>query len=204
MADQLNAFCAHCELKKDGHRGTLSGLSFAVKDVFEVQGVRNCAGNPTWLETHPPAPRTAPAISRLLVSGAALRGLTLTDELTLGLNGENFHYGTPINSAAPDRVPGGSSCGSASAVAGGAVDFALGTDTGGSVRIPSSYCGIWGMRPTHGRVNNHGVVPLAPSFDTVGWFARSAEMLQTVGQHLLEGTLSVTSHPKSLDRREFL
>jgi amidase len=182
-----NAFCTHAQVRRDGaRRGLASGLSFAVKDVFEVEGVARCAGNPHWLRTHPPAATTAPAVARLLDAGASLRGLTLTDELTLGLSGENFHYGTPINPAAPDRVPGGSSSGSASAVAAGLVDFALGTDTGGSVRVPSSYCGIFGFRPTHGRVSNAGVVPLAPSFDTVGWFARDAKVLQLVGDILLE------------------
>ena len=187
MANGLNAFCTHAEVARDGwRRGVASGLSFALKDVFEVEGVTGCAGNPDWLRTHRPATRTAPAVAKLLDSGASLRGLTITDELTLGLNGENFHYGTPINPAAPDRVSGGSSCGSAAAVAGALVDFALGTDTGGSVRVPASYCGIFGFRPTHGRVCNTGVVALAPSFDTVGWFARDAKVLRPVGEILLE------------------
>ena len=182
-----NAFCTHADVTKDGRRGGVAaGLSFALKDVFDVEGVTACAGNPDWLRTHRAATRTAPAVAKLLDSGASLRGLTITDELTLGLNGENFHYGTPTNPAAPDRVPGGSSCGSAAAVAGGLVDFALGTDTGGSIRVPASYCGIFGFRPTHGRVSNMGVVPLAPSFDTVGWFARDAKVLRLVGEILLE------------------
>ncbi len=171
----------------DGRRrGVASGLSFALKDVFDVEGINGCAGNPDWLRTHRAATQTAPAVARLLDSGASLRGLTITDELTLGLSGENFHFGTPTNPAAPDRVPGGSSCGSAAAVAGALVDFALGTDTGGSVRVPASYCGIFGFRPTHARVSNTGVVPLAPSFDTVGWFARDAKVMRLVGEILLE------------------
>lgn len=101
--------------------------------------------------------------------------------------GENVYYGTPVNPAAPDRVPGGSSSGSASATAGGVVGFALGTDTAGSVRIPASYCGLFGMRPTHGRISVAGVMPLSPSFDTVGWFARDATMLKRVGDILLDG-----------------
>lgn len=182
-----NAFCTHADVTRDGsRRGLLSGLGFAVKDVFDVEGVAACAGNPDWLRTHRAATRTAPAVAKLLDSGASLRGLTTTDELTLGLGGENFHYGTPTNPGAPDRVPGGSSSGSASAVAAGLVDFALGTDTGGSVRVPASYCGIFGFRPTHGRVSNAGVLPLAPSFDTVGWFARDATLLQLVGNILLD------------------
>jgi amidase len=187
VATALNAFCTHADVSRDGrHRGIASGLSFALKDVFDVEGVTACAGNPDWLRTHRAATRTAPAVAKLLDSGASLRGLTITDELTLGLSGENFHFGTPSNPAAPDRVPGGSSCGSAAAVAGGLVDFALGTDTGGSVRVPASYCGIFGFRPTHGRVSNTGVVPLAPSFDTVGWFARDAKVLRLVSEILLE------------------
>ena len=187
MATDLNAFCAHADVKMDGRRrGVASGLSFALKDVFDVEGINGCAGNPDWLRTHRAATQTAPAVARLLDSGASLRGLTITDELTLVLSGENFHFGTPTNPAARDRVPGGSSCGSAAAVAGALVDFALGTDTGGSVRVPASYCGIFGFRPTHARVSNTGVVPLAPSFDTVGWFARDAKVMRLVGEILLE------------------
>ncbi len=133
-----------------------------------------------------PRPELLRRWMKLLNAGASLRGLTITDELTLGLSGENFHYGTPTNPAAPDRVPGGSSSGSAAAVSAGLVDFALGTDTGGSVRVPASYCGIFGFRPTHRRVSNAGVVPLAPSFDTVGWFARDSKVLRLVGEILLE------------------
>ena len=101
-------------------------------------------------------------------------GKTHTDELTRGILGENAHYGTPINSKAPDRVPGGSSSGSAAAVSGGLVDFALGSDTGGSVRIPASFCGLYGLRPTHGRVLLDGILTQAPSYDTIGWFTRDA------------------------------
>jgi amidase len=199
VATGLNAFCTHADVTRDcGRRGVASGLSFALKDVFDVEGVTACAGNPDWLRTHRAATRTAPAVAKLLDAGASLRGLTITDELTLGLSGENFHYGTPVNPAAPDRVPGGSSCGSAAAVAGALVDFALGTDTGGSVRVPASYCGIFGFRPTHGRVSNKGVVPLAPSFDTVGWFARDAKVLQLVGGILLENLSEPTPIRKVL------
>ena len=199
MTTNLNAFCTHANITRDGRRrGVASGLSFALKDVFDVEGVTGCAGNPDWLRTHRPATRTAPAVARLLDAGASLRGLTITDELTLGLSGENFHYGTPTNPAAPDRVPGGSSCGSAAAVSGALVDFALGTDTGGSMRVPASYCGIYGFRPTHGRVSNTGVVPLAPSFDTVGWFARDPKVLRLVGEILLENFTESTPIRKVL------
>jgi amidase len=124
-------------------------------------------------------------VANLLAAGADMLGKTQTDELTYSLNGENAHYGTPMNVNAPGRIPGGSSSGSAAAVAGGLVDFALGSDTGGSVRAPASFCGIYGMRPTHGRISLQGACALAKSFDTAGWFARDAPLLERVGQVLL-------------------
>jgi amidase len=165
--------------------GPLAGLSFGVKDLFDVEGLPTGAGSPDWLATHPVATRTAPAVATLLDAGARLVGKTMTDEMAWSLNGQNAHYGTPANPAAPDRIPGGSSSGSASATAAGLVDFAVGSDTGGSVRLPASYCGIYGMRPTHGRIAIDGAVPLAPSYDTVGWFARDPQMLARVGAVLL-------------------
>ena len=186
--DPLGAFCRdnHAALAGAGS-GPLAGLTFAAKDVFHVAGHRTGFGHPDWLRTHPPAVETAAAVQRLLDAGAAMVGRTLTDELAYSLSGENPHYGTPVNPRAPDRIPGGSSNGSASAVAGGLVDFALGTDCGGSVRLPAGYCGIFGMRPTHGRVPVTGVIPFGPSFDAVGWFARDAGMMERVGRVLLAG-----------------
>lgn len=166
--------------------GILDGLTFAVKDVFAVAGHRSSAGNPDWLRSHDRATGHAAAVSQLLLSGATLRGAAHTDELMYSLGGENHHYGTPMNPRAKGRIPGGSSSGSAVAVAAGSVDFALGTDTGGSIRVPSSYCGVYGFRPTHGAVNMQGVIPLSPSFDTVGWIADRVEVLQKVGEVLLE------------------
>ena len=149
--DPLGAFCRenHAALRGAGD-GPLAGLTFAAKDVFDIAGSRTGFGNPAWLESHPPAMSTAPAVRRLLDAGADMVGKTLTDEITYSLSGQNAHYGTPVNSAAPGRIPGGSSSGSASAVAGGLVDFALGTDCGGSVRLPASYCGILGIAPATG------------------------------------------------------
>ncbi|MEW5297920.1 MAG: hypothetical protein WDW36_001098 [Sanguina aurantia] len=167
--------------------GPLSGLTFAVKDLFDVAGHVTGFGSPTWLATHAPATATAPAVQLLLDAGANLRGKTHMDELAYSLNGENVHYGTPVNPAAPGRVPGGSSSGSAVAVAAGDAPLSLGSDTGGSVRIPASYVGSLGMRPTHGRITLAGGRPLAPSFDTVGWFARDAAVLRAAG-HVLLGT----------------
>ena len=171
--------------------GALDGLRFAVKDLIDVAGFRTGGGNPDWLATHAPAERHAACVARLLGAGARLDGKTMTDELAYSLEGENHHYGTPLNPRWPHALPGGSSSGSASVVAGGQADFALGTDTGGSVRVPAAFCGLWGMRPTHDAVSLEGVLPFAPCFDTVGWFARSAEVLAKVGRVLLpEGTSS--------------
>lgn len=182
----MTAFCPHARVERTGSaRGPLAGLSFAVKDVFAIEGVARCCGNPRWLEAHAPAAHTARAVEQLLAAGARLSGITISDELALSLTGENAHYGTPINPRCPERVPGGSSSGSAVAVAGGSVDVALGTDTGGSVRVPASHTGVFGFRPTHGQVSLDGVLPLAPRFDTVGWFARDAARLERVGHVLL-------------------
>lgn len=184
--DALGAFCRHTHVAVAGSgAGPLAGLAFGVKDIYDIAGHRTGFGSPEWLATHPPATHTAPAVAALLGAGADLLGKTQTDELTYSLNGENAHYGTPVNVNAPGRIPGGSSSGSAAAVAGGLVDFALGSDTGGSVRAPASFCGIYGMRPTHGRVSLVGACALASSFDTAGWFTRDAALLERVGQVLL-------------------
>ncbi len=184
--DPYNAFCRHTHVELEGAAdGPLRGLTFAVKDVFDIAGHRTGNGSPAWLDTHAPAARTAPAVERLLAAGAHMVGKTHTDELAYSLNGENVHYGTPTNPRAPGRIPGGSSSGSAAAVAGELVDFALGTDCGGSVRLPASYCGIYGIRTTHGRIPIDGVADLAASFDTVGWFARDAGTMARVGGVLL-------------------
>ncbi|WP_312000936.1 amidase [Paenibacillus forsythiae] len=168
-------------------RGPLDGMTFAVKDVFAVKGHVSSAGNPDWLRSHPAAAAHSAAVRSMLLAGAALKGAAHTDELMYSLGGENIHYGTPVNPRGTGRIPGGSSSGSAVAVATESVDFALGTDTGGSVRVPSAYCGIYGFRPSHGAVDMEGVIPLAPQFDTVGWMARSSGLLHTVGRLLLGG-----------------
>jgi amidase len=184
--DALGAFCRHTHVALGPTRGgTLSGLTFGAKDIYDVAGQKTGFGSPDWLRTHAAASRTAAVVQQLLDAGARLAGKTQTDELTFSLNGENAHYGTPINVNAPGRIPGGSSSGSAAAVAGGLVDFALGSDTGGSVRTPASFCGVLGLRPTHGRVSLEGACPLARSFDTAGWFARDADVLERVGAVLL-------------------
>lgn len=165
--------------------GPLSGLRFAVKDLIDIEGAVTGCGNPDWAASHPPAHRDAAVIATLRAAGAAVAGKTVTDEFAFSLEGENAHFGTPRNPRAPDRLPGGSSSGSAVAVAADLVDFALGTDTGGSVRVPASFCGICGFRPTHGAVSLDGVMPFAPSYDTVGWFARDIHLLRRIGEVLL-------------------
>lgn len=187
--DTLGAFCTHTHAECAGAgSGPLHGLTFGLKDIFDVAGHRTGFGSPDWLATHDAASTTASVASRLLAAGATLVGKTHTEEMAFSLTGENAHYGTPVNPAAPNRVPGGSSSGSATAVAGGLVDFAIGSDTGGSVRAPASFCGVYGIRPTHGRISLDGACPLAPIFDTVGWFARDASLLARVGDVLLGGT----------------
>jgi amidase len=197
--DPLGAFLPGDDTRRQGAaEGPLSGLTFAAKDIYGVAGRVTGCGNPDWARTHQPAERDAWAVAALLEAGADLTGKTITDELAYSLNGQNAHYGTPTNVNAPGRIPGGSSSGSAAAVAGGLVDTALGSDTGGSIRIPASYCGIFGLRPTHGRISLEGVMPLAPSFDTAGWFARDAALLARVGAVLLGESPSDASPPSSL------
>jgi amidase len=185
MIDKWNAFMNKEQTLEPTGSGVLNGQTFAVKDVYSIKGHTCTAGNPDWLRTHDSSVETASSIQKLLSAGAKLTGTLQTDELMYSLNGENAHYGTPVNPKAQGRIPGGSSSGSASAVSAGLVDFSLGTDTGGSVRIPSSYCGLYGIRPTHNLVSSDGVIPLAKSFDTVGWMAQTARLLAQVGEVLL-------------------
>ena len=167
--------------------GPLAGLTVAVKDMYDIAGERTGGGNPQWLAAQRPARTHAEAVRRLLTAGATIVGKTVCDEFFFSVVGANAHYGTPLNPRAPGRVPGGSSSGSATAVAAGAVDLALGSDTGGSVRVPAALCGIYGIRPTHGRVDLAGAMAMAPSFDTAGWFAAGPGLLRRVGKVLLQG-----------------
>jgi amidase len=190
---RASAFVAHGDVRIEGAAtGPLAGLTFAAKDLFDVAGTRSGWGNPDRLRDAPVSLTTASALLPVLDAGATLIGKTHTDEIASGLFGENPHYGAPINPRAPDRVPGGSSSGSAAAVAAGLCDFAFGTDTGGSVRVPSSFCGLYGIRTTHGRVSVAGVMPMAPSIDTVGWFARDATLLRRVGEIFFGAAPDVT------------
>lgn len=165
--------------------GGLSNLRLGVKDLFDIAGIPTSAGNPDWLATHPIPQITAPCVTALLEAGANLIGKTLTDELAYSLEGINKHYGTPTNPQAPERMPGGSSSGSAVAVANNSIDIGLGTDTGGSIRVPASYNGLYGFRPSHSLINCDRLIPLAPRFDTIGWLTRDFSTMEKVAKILL-------------------
>jgi amidase len=165
--------------------GPLAGLTFAVKDLFDVAGYPTSGGQPFVLAMSGIKTTTAPTVQRLLDAGARFVGKTVTDELAFSMNGQNAHFGSPVNGAAPDRISGGSSSGSASAVSNQLCDFALGSDTGGSVRAPANHCALLGLRPTHARIPLEGVLDLAPSFDTCGWFTRDVPTFARVADVLL-------------------
>jgi amidase len=183
--------------------GPLSGLTFAAKDLFDVAGYPTSAGSPHMLALSGIKARTAPTVQRLLDAGARLVGKTITDELAFSMSGKNAHFGTPVNGGAPDRIPGGSSSGSAAAVSNGLCDFALGTDTGGSVRAPANHCGLFGIRPTHGRVSLELCHDLAPSYDTCGYFTRDGATFEQVGAVLLgEDDTPLPQKPRVLLARD--
>jgi amidase len=168
------------------HQGKLKDLTFVAKDLLDVEGRVTGGGNPDWKSTHPKALKHCPAIQALLDEGARLTGKSLTDELAFSLDGLNVHYPVPHNPNFPGCITGGSSSGSASAVANNVCDFALGTDTAGSIRVPAAYCGIYGMRPSHGRISLEGSIPLGTTFDTIGFMSRSLALLNQVGSVLLK------------------
>lgn len=181
MDDPVDAF-VETFVMSGAASGPLAGKTFGAKDLYDIAGHVTGYGNPEWARTHDPASGTAFAVQALLDGGATLLGKTHTDELAYSLMGVNAHYGTPVNTADPRRVPGGSSSGSAAAVAAGLVDFGLGSDTGGSVRMPASFCGLWGIRTTFGMISLDGAMPFTKSFDTVGWFARSPDVMASVAK----------------------
>lgn len=187
LHDPAHAFVPYPDVPVRGApTGPLADLSFGVKDLFDVAGYPTGGGSPTVLAMSGIKTRTAPTVQKLLDAGARFAGKTVTDELAFSMNGNNAHFGAPINGAAKDRITGGSSSGSASAVSSGLCDFALGTDTGGSVRAPANHCGLYGLRPTHGRVSLESALDLAPSLDTCGWFARDIGTFARVADVLLE------------------
>lgn len=186
LHDPAHAFVPYPEVPVPrAPRGPLCDLSFAVKDLFDVAGYPTGGGSPFVLALSGIKTRTAPAVQALLDAGARFVGKTVTDELAFSMNGNNAHFGAPVNGAAPQRITGGSSSGSAAAVSNGLCDFALGSDTGGSVRAPANHCGLYGLRPTHGRISLQGVLDLAPSLDTCGWFARDVLTFAQVADVLL-------------------
>ena len=186
-----------CVRPASGH-GVLDGQRLAVKDLIDIAGAVTGGGNPDWAASHAPAAVDAPCVAALRQAGAHVVGKTISDELAFSLEGENAHHGTPRHPLDATRLPGGSSSGSAAAVAWGEADLALGTDTGGSVRVPASFCGVYGMRPTHGRITLTGVLPFSPSYDTVGWFARDARLLRSAGQVLLGSAPGLKRSPLKL------
>jgi len=184
--DTLNAFCRHNHVEVAGAaHGPLAGTTCGIKDIYDIAGSPTGFGSPDWLATHSVPEKSAPVVDALLKAGARVVGKTQTDELAFSLNGSNAHYGQPVNVNAPGRLVGGSSSGSAAAVAGGLCDFAIGSDTGGSVRLPASFCGVFGLRTTYGRIPLDRVCALAPSFDAAGWFTRDMDMFARVGDVLL-------------------
>lgn len=182
--EDSGAFMERLTLKPLG-RGALDGLTFTVKDNIDIEGTKTSYGNPSWREQHPAATRNALCVEQLLAAGATCVGKVVADEFTYSLEGENPFFGTPLNPKAPDRIPGGSSSGSASSVACGLADFSLGTDSGGSIRVPASFCGVWGMRPSLHRISEAGVLPFMPSVSTVGAVSANLEALERVMRVLL-------------------
>ena len=199
-ADPLGALVPGWEPPADERaaRGLLEGLRLVVKDVIDVRGAVTGGGNPDWAADHGPASESAPAVTALTETGASLAPKGQCAELAFSLSGDNAHYGMPRNPAAPDRDPGGSTSGPAAAVAGGICELGLGTDTLGSIRVPASYCGVWGFRPTHGRIGVEGIMPLAQSFDTVGLLAGEPERLQRAAEVLLGEPTASGSPPSRL------
>jgi len=167
--------------------GPLAGLTVVVKDMYDIAGSRTGGGSPEWLAEQNPAIRNAAVVEQILAAGAIITGKTICDEFFYSVTGVNAHYGTPRNLRAPGRLPGGSSSGSAAACGANACDIAIGSDTGGSIRIPASFNGLYGLRPTHGRIDLTGAMAMAPSFDVGGWFANAPGIFLRVGMVLLRG-----------------
>ena len=170
----------------ESYNGRLKNLKFVLKDMCDIKNIKTSCGNPDFYKACEPAKKHAEFLSNILSEGAILEGITICDEFFYSVIGENSHYGTPKNLNAPNCVPGGSSSGSAAALTTDLFDFSIGSDTGGSVRVPASFCGLLGIRPTHGRIKSNGVYPMAPSFDTIGWFSNNIKTFQKIGEVLLD------------------
>ncbi|QDG38155.1 amidase [Alteromonas mediterranea] len=186
---------SHAERRLDNDQDintSLKGLGLAVKDLFHIKGLPTAAGNPDWQATHGIPQATNTCVATMLNAGANFKGKTITDELAYSLHGQNKHYAPLVNPVAPAHIPGGSSSGSAVAVSAHLADIGLGTDTGGSIRVPASYQGLWGLRTTHGLLPCDNMVALAPSFDTIGWMTRDLDTLQKVAHTCIDNTKQST------------
>ena len=186
---------SHAERRLDNGQDintSLKGLGLAVKDLFHIKGLPTAAGNPDWQATHDIPQATNTCVATMLNAGASFKGKTITDELAYSLHGQNKHYAPLVNPVAPAHIPGGSSSGSAVAVSAHLADIGLGTDTGGSIRVPASYQGLWGLRTTHGLLPCDNMVALAPSFDTIGWMTRDLDTLQKVAHTCIDNTKQST------------
>jgi len=190
---ELKAWCDYPETSvAHAKEGPLAGLSLAVKDIFQVAGYPNGWGQPTRLAEAEPDTETQSVVQKMLNAGIEIKGKSQCEELCFSMTGINKHYGAPVNGAARDRIAGGSSSGSVSLISHGIVDVAIGSDTGGSVRAPASYCGLIGLRTTHGRLSLDRTMPLAESFDCFGWFAKDAETYAKVGDVVMDDDTSST------------
>ncbi|WP_321339790.1 amidase family protein [Breoghania sp.] len=178
--------------------GPLDGLTFTVKDNIDLAGYRTSYGSPAWRDTHPAPVHNALCVDQLLAAGGRCVGKAVADEFTYSLDGENPFFGTPRNARAPERVPGGSSSGSAASVANGLADFSIGTDSGGSIRVPASLCGVWGMRPSLHRISEAGVLPFMPGVSTVGILSAQRGFLDAAARVLLRSGEKPVASPKRL------
>ena len=189
VADPIGALIEQLDLPPL-RQGPLDSLRFTVKDNIDVAGHKTSYGSPAWRDAHLTPFHNALCVDQLLAAGAQCVGKVVADEFTYSLDGESYYCGTPRNAKAPDRIPGGSSSGSASSVSNGLADFSLCTDAGGSIRVPASFCGLWGMRPTLHRVSEAGVLPFQPSVSTVGVLADRFDTLDAAMRVLLNGPTS--------------
>lgn len=172
--------------------GSLDGLTFTVKDNIDIANHKTSYGSPAWRDFHSAPRHNALCVDQLLAAGAHCNGKVVADEFTYSLEGESEHFGTPVNTKAPGRIPGGSSSGSAASVAYEVADFSLGTDSGGSIRVPASFCGVWGMRPSLHRISEAGVLPFMPSVSTVGVLSARLHQLDQVMRVLLRSRVRPT------------
>jgi amidase len=202
--DPYKAFMPYPENPPPHQEGPLSGLTFAVKDLFDVAGYPTGCGQPHVLAHSGLCETSAAQVESLLDEGARFVGKTHLVEMAYSLTGRNVHFGTPINPKAPDRLPGGSSSGSAVAVAARMADIGLASDTLGSIRVPASYCGLYGLRPSHARLSTQGMSPLAPSLDTPGWLTRDADTLIRLAFTLLKDQVAIPKPQRFIIPKAFL